>query len=358
VASRRDTTVFRGVNSPIVRVTLRQGDVTIRTWDREEVQIDGDSSLTIEQHTSDLTGEPLPMPIPAASSGSDDRALDLPLESFVPGPIPAGERDVVLVHDSPEADPGVPPAGVVVTVPSDAVFVFAATMHGNLDVHDYRAGTLVAMVGAGKLTLSSVGGIAFAQSRRGLILVRDSDFDRVRARSLFGSIRFERCRVRQIEATTGTGSLVYEGGAFEPGLARFESERGNIAIGSDGPVEISARASPDGHVFTEFTHAARVDGDGESEAQATVGNGGPVVTATSRGGNVVLYDGLLRAHPRLQGQWRAPSTSLPLPLALPHHPPRRLPPHAFGPRPLGRAPRPFARARFGAEPRLSAKYYR
>jgi hypothetical protein len=341
-----DTTVFRGTNSPIVRVTLRQGDVTIRTWDREAVQIDGDSSLTIEQHTIDLSGDPLPMPIPATSSGPDVRALDLPLESFVPGPIPAGVRDVVLVHDSPDVDPGVSPGGVQVTVPSDAVFVFAATMHGNLEVHDYRAGTLVAMVGAGKLTLASVGGIAFAQTRRGPILVRDSDFDRVRARSLFGSIRFERCRVRQIEATTGTGSLIYEGGAFEPGLARFESERGNIAIGSDGPVQISAHAATDGHVFTEFGRAARVAGDSETDAQATVGNGGPVVTATSREGNVVLYDGLLRAHPRLQGQWRAPAAAPPRPIAIPHHPVAR---------PLGRAPHAASRPRFESEPPFGAR---
>jgi len=346
-----DTTIFRGTNSPIVRVTLHQGGVMIRTWDREEVQIDGDSSLTIEQRTSVLTGEPVAMPIPATSSGPDEHALGLPMESFVPGPIPAGARDVVLVHDSPDVDPGVPSGDVVVTVPSDAVFVFAATMHGNVEVHDYRAGTLVAMVGAGKLTLASVGGIAFVQSRRGPILVRDSDFDRVRARSLFGSIRFERCRVRQIEATTGNGSLVYEGGEFEPGLARFESERGNVAIGSNGPVQISARASSDGHVFTDFARGAHVEGD-SGDAQATVGNGGPVVTATSRAGNVLLYDGLLRAHPRLQGQWRAPFATPPQAIELPHHPPRRL-----MPRPVGHRPPPFVRPRFGAEP-FGAKFHR
>ncbi len=352
-----DTTIFRGTNSPIVRVTLRQGDVMIRTWDREEVQIDGEPSLTIEQRTSDLTGEPVPMPIPATSSGPYERALDLPTESFVPGPIPAGARDVVLVHDSPDVDPGVSSGGVVVTVPSDAVFVFAATMHGNVEVHDYRAGTLVAMVGAGKLTLSSVGGIAFVQSRRGPILVRDSDFDRIRARSLFGSIRFEGCRVRQIEATTGNGSLVYEGGTFEPGLARFESERGNIAIGSNGPVQISARASSDGHVFTEFAHGAHVEGD-SGDAQASVGNGGPVVTATSRAGNVLLYDGLLRAHPRLEGQWRAPFAAPSQAIELPRHPaPHRLLPHPLGPHALGRRPSPFVRPRFGAPP-FGAKFHR
>jgi hypothetical protein len=337
-----DTTVLRGVNSPIVRVTLRQGDVTIRTWDREAVEVDGDSSLTIERHTSDLSGEPEPMMIPATRPVADDRALELPLESFVPGPIPAGLRDVVSVHDSADFDPADPPGPVAVMVPSDAVFVFAVALHGNLEVHDYRAGTLVAMVGAGKMTLTSVGGIAFAQSVRGTMVVRDSDFDRVRARSLFGSIRFERCRVRQIEATTGSGSLMYEGGAFEPGLARFESESGNIAIGSDGPVQISAHAAADGHVFTEFNHGAPADVDG------------PVVTATSRAGNVLLYDGLLRTHPHLQVQWRAPvGNALQRPASLPHRPAAR--PFGPAPHPLGR-PHALARPRFGEAHRFGSRF--
>jgi hypothetical protein len=354
-----DTTILRGVSAPIVRVTLlHQGDLTIRTWDRQAVEVDGDSSLTIERHVSEQSGDPVPMVVPAARLGPDDPAL--PLESFVPGAIPAGPREVVTVRDSGDVDPGDPPGEVAVMVPSDAVFVFALATHGSLEVHDYRAGTLVAEVGGGKLTLASVGGIAFAQILRGTMVVRDSDFDRVRARSLLGNIRFERCRVRQIAATTGSGSLMYEGGAFEPGLARFESEGGNIAIGSDGPVQISAHAATDGHVFTEFNHGGHVDGESGTDAQATFGSGGPVITATSRAGNVLLYDGLLRAHPRLQGQWRAPPATAPRAAAWPRTiaAPRRATAHPFAPapRPLGRGPHPLGRPHFGGPHRFGARF--
>ena len=38
------TTIPGGAGAPIVRVQALQGNVTIRTWDRHDVQIDGDQS--------------------------------------------------------------------------------------------------------------------------------------------------------------------------------------------------------------------------------------------------------------------------------------------------------------------------
>lgn len=342
-----DTTTLNGTSSPIVRVSLRQGDITIRTWDRDVVQVDGDPSLTIERHTSDLSGNPQFLLIPGARLGDD--SLELPPENFVAGPIASGPREVVVVADSPGSEPGAPPAAVVVTVPNDAAFVFARTGRGNLDVRDYRAGTLVGFALAGRMTLASVGGTVFAQTGRGPITVLDSTFDRVRARSLLGNITFERCRVRQIEVTAGAGSIVYDGGSFSPGLARFESERGNVAIGSDGPVQFGARAAPEGRVFTSFTHGAHVEGGNVNAAQATIGSGGPVVTATTQAGNVFLYDGSLRGR-RLHGEWRAPLGTLTRPAVEANHISRTAPPR-FGPPPHAGSPPPFEQQRAPAAPR-------
>src|SRR5665213_2870012 len=50
---------------------------------------------------------------------------------------------------------------------------------------------------------------------------------------------FERCRSKQIEATSVTGSIVYDGGAFDPGLARFESQSGNIALGVTSSAQLT-----------------------------------------------------------------------------------------------------------------------
>jgi hypothetical protein len=323
-----DTKTVIDANAPIVHVALRQGDITVRTWDRNAVQIEGDPSLTIERRTTDQSGIP-PLLIPEAHQGTGDDALVLAPENFVAAELPAGPHDVVEVHDrplDPSATGPLPPAfagGVVVTVPNNAVFVSAKAFHGNLDVHDYRSGTFEGFAASGRLTLTSVGGTVFAQTRRGAIVIQDSSFDRVRARSLLGNITFERCRVRQIEVTTGSGSIVYDDGAFEPGIARFESVRGNVAIGSDGPVQFGAHTATDGHVFTSLSHSTRVAEPGEDGgAQAAIGDGGPVVTATTRAGDVYLYEGSLRRLPGSAVHWPAPLRTLQHPAAPPVQTPR------------------------------------
>jgi hypothetical protein len=322
-----DTTTFNGVGAPIVRVAVREGDVTIRTWHRRTVQVDGDPALSIERHVADQSGEAIAVPIqPMRQGGDGPNALSLPPETFVSGSIPAGPRDVVVVHDASDRDPGpLPPTPTVVTIPDDSVYVTVTAWHGNLDVHGYRAGTLVASSGGGRVTLVSVGGVVFAQSRRGPITIRDSSFDLVRARSLFGDITFERCHVHQITATTGAGSIAYDGGSFEPGLASFESERGDIAIGADGPVQFGAHAATDGHVFTDL---GRDGGEASTTFNAAqpARDGAPVVTATTRSGNVYLYHGPLPKH-RLKGPpppFRRPGAALPHPFGRP--------PREFGPR--------------------------
>ena len=147
--------------------------------------------------------------------------------------------------------------------------MFAHVGNGKLDVDGYHGGTLIAMTRIGAVTLSNLGGTVFAQTFRGPIVARASTFDRVRARSLFGNVTFERCNVRQIEATTVAGSIVYDRGSFAPGLARFESIDGNVAIGASGNVQYGAHAMGDGRVYTNFTGRVSVDArNGQTSAIA------------------------------------------------------------------------------------------
>jgi hypothetical protein len=315
-----DTTTLNVTDAPIVRVNLKAGDVTIRTWDRPVVQVDGDPSLTIERRVRDQSGSPDILLIPRVGPPGNEDGIELPAENFVVGAIPAGPRETIVVNDLENADQSGPSGGVVVTIPSDSAFVFAHTAHGNLEIRNYRAGTLIAFAGSGRMTLAAVGGIVFAQAGRGPIVVTDSSIDRLRARSLTANITFERCRVRQIEVTTGTGSIVYDGGAFDAGIARFESVRGNVAIGSVGPVQFSAHAASDDRVFTSLGHDARLQGAGDNGEQALLGEGGPVVTATTQAGNVYLYEGSLhRKHP-MGGEWSAPLATLQRPGVATRHP--------------------------------------
>jgi hypothetical protein len=158
------------------------------------------------------------------------------------------------------------------------------------------------------MQLDDVGGTVFLQTAHAPMIVTNSSFDRLRARSLFGNMTFERCNVRQIEATTIDGSIVYDSGNFDAGLAHFESTRGNVAIGANGPVQLGGHVSDGGRVYTNFVRPAAVD-ERDGEATATVQGGGPVVTATSANGNVYFYDGSLRSR-QLSGQWQAPIDAL------------------------------------------------
>jgi hypothetical protein len=304
--------------APIVRVNIRNGDVTIRTWDRESIQVDADPSLVVLHRTMRSEGLQS-IPIPAALSSSPEGPVSLPPESFVVGDIAQGLRDTVIVRD-PQLLLGESstPTPVTITVPADTAFVFAHTNDGTLDVHDYRAGTFVGFVGRGRMQLDGVGGTVFAQTIHAPMVVTNSSFDRVRARSLFGTMTFEHCSVRQIEATSVDGSIVYDDGSFAPGLAHFESTRGDVAIGATGPVQLGGHAAGTGRVFTNFVKPAEVDGRG-SEANAVFDGGGPVVTATSANGNVFFYDGTLRSREQLAGQWLGPIGALQRPAS----PPRR-----------------------------------
>jgi hypothetical protein len=307
-AARADVTTLDGTDAPIVRVNVRHGNVTVRTWNRPTVSVDADPSLLVERRTAHENGQPAAILIPRVAQAANGGA-ELPLESFVLSPFPPGDRESIVVR-SPPGDTTVPAAltpetDVTVTVPADTVFVFAHTADGVLDVRDYRSGTFVGFVGRGRMLLVNLGGTAFAQTNRGPLVVQDSSFDRLRTRSLYGNMTFERCNVRQIEATDIAGSIVFDDGAFEPGLARFDSMRGTVAVGALGPVQLNAHTGGFGRVYTSFTRGARVSGE-DGQASAEVGSSGPVVTATTERGNVYLYDGSLRGRPMMPPVWLAP----------------------------------------------------
>ena len=309
VSARAETATIDGVDAPIVRVNIRSGDVTIRTWDRPTVQIDGaPATLSIERRATHQPTEQAPILIPQAHANGRLGVAQLAPESFVVSSIPPGPRDAVVVRSTPQT----PPGPVVVTVPNDSVFVFAFAHDGNLDVRDYRGGTFVGFTTRGRLALQNVGGTVFAQTVRGALDVSDSMTDRMRARSLFGNVTFEHCSARQIEASSIDGSIVYDDGNFEPGLARFESVHGDVAIGTQSPAELGGRVAGDGRVFTNFDRGAQIAGR-RDDASAVVGGGGPVVTATTQTGNVYLYDGTLHTRDRLPA-WQQPLATIAHPL--------------------------------------------
>ncbi len=303
-SARADVSTIDNVTAPIVRVNVRSSDVTIRTWNRPSVAVDGDARLSIVRRMTQQPADQNPILIPGAHSNGRLGTARMPAESFVVSTIPPGPRDAVIIRSTPQS-----PAGpLVVTVPADAVFVIVVARSGNLDVHDYRGGTFVGFTTRGRLALDRVGGTIFAQTGAGPLVVTDSSTERLRARSLRGNITFERCYAQQIEASSVDGSIVYDDGGFGPGLARFESTHGDVAIGTHDAAELGAHVAGDGRVYTNFERGAQISGN-RSDTNALVGGGGPVVNATTQTGNVYLYDGSIRARERLP-MWQPPLAAI------------------------------------------------
>jgi hypothetical protein len=323
-----------------VRVNVPQGDVTVRTWERRDVEIDADPALSVMRRTARIPAALPPTLIPPVNLATRDGPVSLGAESFVVSSVAPGPHDVVVV----KGDASTPPGPIDITVPSDAPLVFVHVMRGNVSVHDYRGGTFVGFVRAGRLSVDDGGGDAFLQDLRGPVVVSNSNFARVRARTATGNLIFERCNVRQIEANSVNGSIVYDQGTFEAGLARFDSTHGNVAVGTSGPVQLDGRVAAGGRVYTSFGPGSDVAG-GEREARAAIGAGGPLVTATSGSGNVYLYQGSLRTRGGAAEVWSAPLRTLSRP-AL-HRPPNALsrPPNALSRPPNGLSRPPNAPAR-------------
>ena len=187
---------------------------------------------------------------------------------------------------------------------------------GHLTFNNYH-GIFVAHARAAGVTLNNVGGTGFVESLRGRVVAKNSSFDRLRVRTATGDMLFQGCTSHQIQATSTYGSIVYDNGNFQPGLARFESEHGDVALGVRGNAQIGAYSGA-GHVVSNFQDDTQVRGDPTTK-QATVGGGGPVVTASSKNGAVYLYSGSMNEHPYVR-QELSGSADLPMRLTNPPGP--------------------------------------
>ncbi len=297
--------------SPVLNVHVIRGTVTVQTWDRQQVLVSSDNPVNV-RHVAASEVEPgVPKQLQFASQRimTEHGAVELPAESFVLPELPGSQHDAVIAQGS---------GSVTITIPRNTAMVFAHVRAGHLTLDNYH-GIFVMRVRAAGISLNHVGGTGFVESLRGRIVATDSIFDRLRVRTAVGDMLFQGCIAQQIEATSTYGSIVYDDGQFQPGLARFESEHGDVALGVSGGAQIGAY-SGSGHVISSFSNDADVRGDPTTK-QATVGGGGPVVTAASKNGSVYLYSGSMNDHPRVREELSG-STLLPI---RPARPPARPP---------------------------------
>ena len=293
-----DETIAVG-NAPIVRVHVRRGNVSIRTWGRKEVHVEGGADVEARHFDESAVAGALhhDLPIFASSVPTPDGPLTLPPETFSLASVPDGDHDAVDIQGG--ADGG----DIRVTIPAGTALLIAHVGGGRLTLENYRNGTFVARVHTGAVTLHGVSGTGFVETMRGPIVALDSSFERIRARSALGNVFFEGCSSRQIEVSTIAGNVIYDNGSFSPGLARFESQTGAIALGvASSDVRIAAH-SGSGKVLTNFERHADVVAPASGDAQATLGGARTIVTANSAANSVYLYDGSIRTHQRLSNEW-------------------------------------------------------
>jgi hypothetical protein len=215
--------------------------------------------------------------------------LSLPPEPFVFPAFEAVPHDALIVRGN---------GNVTLQIPAGTALVVANVRAGAVQIYGYH-GVFVAHVEAGNVALTSVGGVGAVQVGRGRVTASNSDFTRLRVRTVRADIDFTDCDAQQIQATSLVGSILYDNGTFEPGLARFESTRGNVVLGvASGGVQIGAHSDA-GKIFSGFGSDAQIERPTATDSQTVVNGGGPVVTATSATGSVILYDGTLRDHPQL-----------------------------------------------------------
>ncbi len=272
---------------------MRSGLLVVRTWNRTDVQVMSAQPVSARSFRPEAVARAFSgsIPIFATSVFGPNGPITLPPEEFALSSLHAGPHQGVLVQALD--------ANVTVMLPAGTALLRADVQRGRIDVQDYRNGIFALLVHNGGMRLRNVGGTGYAQVARGPLMVRDSSFDSFRARTAIGNILFENCVARQIQVTSVNGTIIYDNGSFEPGLARFESVNGSVAIGTAGGVQIGAHSSV-GRIYSA------VDGTsvrgGQTDVQ--VGNSGPMVTVSSSHGAVYLYTGALRSQRRLPAEWR------------------------------------------------------
>jgi hypothetical protein len=288
--------------APVVQIGIRSGTIVVDTWERAGVDVESADDVNVRRVTARFGNEPgaIPMSVPMLSAPvrtPQGDAVTLPPENFVFSTVAPGPHTAVLVTANANV------AATVHVPPNTALLVVRSAAASQIEINNFRTGTFIVHSRAGVVRLNNDGGDAFVQIVNGNILANNSNFNRIRVRTAVRNIAFERCSARQIEATSIAGSILYDGGTFQPGLARFETERGNVAIGVAGGARITARG-PQGRVFTAFDGPVNVQ-QRNGQADAVVGGGGPLVSASSIAGAVYLYDGTLASKRQLPPDWEA-----------------------------------------------------
>jgi Putative adhesin len=287
--ARAQQALLPSTGSPFIVVQLESGSVTIHSWSRPNVGIDADPTVSYNHAPPRTVQGQMRQSVMLWSQTiqTQQGQLTLPPEPFPLPPVAPGDHDAYIIRGYGD---------VTLNVPYATPLVIVNVKIGSVDIAGFH-GTFVVHSGAGQVHLDGDSGTGAVQVNNGAFFADESSFDRLRLRTGRGNVIMTNCRAEQIDVTTLLGSIVFDNGTFANGIARFESDRGAIAIGVNGGAQIEAH-SGNGRIISDPGDVdIQLNGP---DAQAQINGGGPVVTATSADGAIVIYTGSLRDHPNLQ----------------------------------------------------------
>ena len=278
--------------SPVVSVQMRYGYLRIVTWNRPQVEVETGGHIGWQHFDAASVRGHIPHDITlwAQRIATPTGSLNLPAEPFVLPNIPPGDHDAVVIRGG---------GPTVIHLPaSTQMLAVRIAGSGTLHIEGYRGAAFAALVHQGAIALDNVRSSGVAQTGRGPILAQNSAFGRLRVRNAVGNIFLSHVTASQIDVGSIGGSILAEDMRFRTGLARFQSQRGNVVLGVLGGAQIDAQGRGAHAIATSFhgAHSLARSGNG---ARAVIGGGGPVVSALSPRGRVVLFDGSIASHPRL-----------------------------------------------------------
>ena len=279
--------------SPVVSVQMRYGYLRIVTWNRPVVEVQTGGRIRWQHFDAASVRGHIPRAVTLwAQHVTDARggSYDLPAEQFVLPAIPPGNHDALVIRGG---------GPTVIHLPASTQML-AVRIAGNgiVRIDGYRGAAFAALVHQGGIALEHVRSSGVAQVGRGPILAENSTFGRIRLRNALGNIFLRSVTARQIDVGSVGGSILAENMRFRTGLARFQSQRGNVVLGVSGAAQVDAQARAARAIAMSFRGAHQLSRSGRG-ARAVIGGGGPVVTAFSPRGRVVLFDGSISSHPRL-----------------------------------------------------------
>lgn len=279
--------------SPVVSVQLRSGYLRVVTWNRPDVEVETGGHIGWQHFDAASVRGHIPHDITLWAqhvTNARGESFNLPAEQFVLPALPPGNHDALVIRGG---------GPTVIHLPaSTQMLAVRIAGSGIVRIEGYRGAAFAALVHQGGIALEGVHSSGVAQVGRGPILAENSTFGRLRARNALGNIFMRGVTATQIDVGSVGGSILAENMRFHTGLARFQSQRGNVVLGVSGAAQVNAQGRGARAIATSFHDAHQISRSG-SGARAIVDGGGPIVTALSPRGRVVLFDGSIASHPRL-----------------------------------------------------------